>query len=105
MGGPASVLPNPPSSAPTTLDQRLRVSLLPENFDWRDVNGVNYVSPVRDQASCGSCYTFASMAQIESRVRIATRNERQDIFSTQVIGTNMVTMAQVIGTNMVTMSD
>ena len=22
---------------------------LPENFDWRNVDGVNYISPVRDQ--------------------------------------------------------
>lgn len=84
MGGPGSVLVNPPLPMPATLEQKVHVSLLPENFDWRDVNGVNYVTPVRDQASCGSCYTFASMAQLESRVRIATHNERQDIFSTQV---------------------
>jgi cathepsin C len=33
---------------------------LPDNFDWRNVSGVNYVSPVRNQQSCGSCYIFAS---------------------------------------------
>ncbi|XP_047472136.1 dipeptidyl peptidase 1-like [Penaeus chinensis] len=82
-GGPGSVLPNPPSPAPATPEQKARVSFLPENFDWRDVEGVNYVSAVRDQASCGSCYTFTSMAQLEARLRIVTRNQRQDVFSTQ----------------------
>ncbi|XP_063591123.1 dipeptidyl peptidase 1-like [Penaeus indicus] len=82
-GGPGSVLPNPPSPAPATPEQKARVSFLPENFDWRDVEGVNYVSAVRDQGGCGSCYVFASMAQLEARLRIATRNERQDVFSTQ----------------------
>ncbi|XP_069977054.1 dipeptidyl peptidase 1-like [Penaeus vannamei] len=82
-GGPGSVLPNPPSPAPATPQQKARVSFLPENFDWRDVEGVNYVSDVRDQASCGSCYVFASMAQLEARLRMATRNQRQDVFSTQ----------------------
>lgn len=84
MGGPSSVQPNPPPPAPTTPEQRARVSLLPKNFDWRDVNGVNYVAPVRDQGGCGSCYVFASMGQIESRIRIATQNQRLDVFSTQV---------------------
>lgn len=84
MGGPGSVLANPPRPAPATPEQTARVSLLPDNFDWRDVKGENYVAPVRDQGSCGSCFSFASMAQIESRIRIATQNERQDVFSTQV---------------------
>jgi cathepsin C len=35
---------------------QLRRSMLPKNFDWRNVSGVNYVGDVRDQASCGSCY-------------------------------------------------
>lgn len=73
-----------PVPAPATAEQKARVSLLPESFDWRDVNGVNYVSPVRDQGSCGSCYAFASAANLESQVRIATKNQRQDIFSPQV---------------------
>ena len=57
--------------------------VLPESFDWRNVSGVNYVSPVRDQGACGSCYIFSSMAGLEARVRILTRNTQQPIFSTQ----------------------
>jgi cathepsin C len=34
----------------------LRRSMLPKNYDWRNVSGVNYVGDVRDQSSCGSCY-------------------------------------------------
>uniref|UniRef100_A0A0P4WE72 Peptidase C1A papain C-terminal domain-containing protein n=1 Tax=Scylla olivacea TaxID=85551 RepID=A0A0P4WE72_SCYOL len=84
MGGLRSVLHNPPPPAPATPEQKARISLLPKNFDWRDVEGVNYVAPVRDQGGCGSCYVFASMAMIESRLRIKTNNQRQDVFSTQV---------------------
>jgi len=58
---------------------------LPENWDWRNVNGVNYVSPVRDQGNCGSCYAFGTMAMIESRVRIMTNNKLQPVLSTQNI--------------------
>ncbi|ROT79070.1 cathepsin C [Penaeus vannamei] len=46
-------------------------------------NTKSYVSPVRDQGGCGSCYAFASMANLEAQVRIATRNQRQDVFSPQ----------------------
>ena len=56
---------------------------LPSSFDWRNVNGVNYVSPIRDQAECGSCYAFGSMALIEARLRIATNNRLQPVFSPQ----------------------
>ena len=35
--------------------------------------------------SCGSCYSFASMAMLESRVRILTNNTLQPVFSPQDI--------------------
>ncbi|XP_027236340.1 dipeptidyl peptidase 1 [Penaeus vannamei] len=82
-GGLASTLPTRPPPAPATPEQRARVSLLPASFDWRNVSGESYVSPVRDQGGCGSCYAFASMANLEAQVRIATRNQRQDVFSPQ----------------------
>ncbi|XP_069189059.1 dipeptidyl peptidase 1 isoform X1 [Procambarus clarkii] len=79
-GAPRHASPKP---APATPEQKARAAFLPENFDWRDVDGVNYVSDVRDQESCGSCFAFASLGMLEARVRIATRNQRQDVFSTQ----------------------
>ena len=44
---------------------------LPRYFDWRNVNGKNYVTPVKDQKQCGSCVAFATIASIESCLRIA----------------------------------
>jgi len=61
------------------------VSDLPESFDWRNVDGVNYVSPVRNQAQCGSCYAYSALGMMESRFRIASNNTLQPTLSTQDI--------------------
>ncbi len=42
---------------------------LPLLIDWRD-NGGNWVTPVRDQESCGSCWVFSAVAAFESWVML-----------------------------------
>lgn len=43
---------------------------LPPSMDWRNVAGLNYVSGVRNQGACGSCWGFAALAMFESRLMI-----------------------------------
>jgi len=39
---------------------------LPTSLDWRSYNSLNYVTQVRDQGQCGSCWAFATTAALES---------------------------------------
>jgi len=62
-----------------------KLGFLPTSWDWRNVSGINYVSDVRNQGGCGSCYAFSSMGMLESRVRVLTGNTKQFTFSPQDI--------------------
>lgn len=41
------------------------VTDLPKEFSWRE-----YLSPMREQGSCGSCYAFSTLQMLEARLRI-----------------------------------
>lgn len=84
-GGPASHIPRRVHTAPVTAELAKMAAALPEHWDWRDVGGVNFLSPVRNQASCGSCYSFATMGMLEARVRILTNNTETPTFSPQQV--------------------
>ena len=49
------------------------IDSLPPVLDWRDNNG-NWVTPVKNQGNCGSCWDFAAVAQVESWWKIYNAN-------------------------------
>jgi C1A family cysteine protease len=52
---------------------------LPTTLDWRNKDGVNWVSPLLNQANCGSCVAFASVGTMETQMRIASGNPAYNI--------------------------
>lgn len=44
----------------------------PRALDWRAKDGLNWVSPVKNQGRCGSCVAFAAIATFEAGLNIAT---------------------------------
>ncbi len=63
-----------------------KVASGPAAFDWRNVGGVNYSSPILNQGRCGSCVAFASVAQLETALNIKRKTPHSPwAFSPQFI--------------------
>jgi len=50
---------------------------LPSAFDWRNVNGKNYMTPIRDQGNCGSCWAHATLGSMEGTYNVGAVHSKQ----------------------------
>jgi len=55
-------------------EQAIAAITAPATFDLRNVGGQNFVTPIRDQLSCGSCVAYGTVATVESRLRVQRSN-------------------------------
>jgi len=64
------------TGAPTILSRQkdILTKVLPNRFDWRNVKGESFISPVRDQGACGSCFAMATIDALEARIRVQSKN-------------------------------
>ena len=68
-----SSVPSLQSPAPPGQPNDIIVST-PASFDWRNQNGQNWMTSVKNQGSCGSCWAFASAGVTEGTYNIASGN-------------------------------
>lgn len=61
LGGFAPSFEQPERTAPVPI----QVSL-PARWDWRNIDGRNYLTSVKSQGSCGSCWAFAALGMVEA---------------------------------------
>jgi len=62
--------------------ERLRVQDLPSDWDWRDVNGTNFLTESRNQhipQYCGSCWAFGTLSSLNDRLKIANKAKNKDV--------------------------
>ena len=63
LGAIPGLGPLEPESPPFTLTY-------PSAIDWRNKDGYNWITSIKDQGGCASCVAFAAVATLESLVRI-----------------------------------
>lgn len=74
--------PRPAGYKPLIKNEKNFNSVLPENFFWGDVNGVNYLTVTKNQhipQYCGSCWAFTATSSLSDRIKIARNATFPDI--------------------------
>ena len=51
----------------------------PPSFDWRNYGGQNWMTPVKNQGSCGSCWAFSTVGVVEAVHNIGAGNPSLDL--------------------------
>lgn len=51
----------------------------PASFDLRNVNGKNFITPVKNQGGCGSCVAFGVVATVEGTLRKLKNNANYSV--------------------------
>lgn len=62
--------------------QLLNVAALPADWDWRNVNGTNFLTESRNQhipQYCGSCWAFGTLSSLNDRLKIHAKGAYPEV--------------------------
>ncbi|MFP4645423.1 MAG: C1 family peptidase [Candidatus Woesearchaeota archaeon] len=51
----------------------------PATLDWRNHDGLDWITSIKDQASCGACWAFAVLAVFEAKININANDTGLDL--------------------------
>lgn len=60
-------------------EEEITYSMVPDKFDWRDVDGDDWTTQIKNQRSCGSCWAFGCLGALESVIKIWNNNPSLNI--------------------------
>jgi len=59
---------------PGTIPTEQETNDLPNSFSWRNINGVDYTTPIKDQSPAPTCEAYALCAALETIMQYKTRD-------------------------------
>ncbi|WP_413289739.1 C1 family peptidase [Bdellovibrio sp. HCB337] len=62
----------PPTDFEFVLPQTQAQEAFPVSIDWRNKDGRNWVTPILNQGTCGSCVAFAALGVMETQMNISS---------------------------------
>jgi C1A family cysteine protease len=71
---PSTIKKTPYGKGMGPLEKIVGKKKLPAKFDWRNYNGHSYIGNIRNQGSCGACYSFGASAAAEGTYNFTTGN-------------------------------
>ena len=62
-----------------TSEEEVPIVGAPSSFDWRNYGGQNWMTPVKNQGSCGSCWAFSTVGVVEAAYNIGAGDPSLDL--------------------------
>jgi putative hemolysin len=69
----------PVAEGPSSPEQGVSAVGAPSSFDWRNYDGGDWMTPVKNQGSCGSCWAFSAVGVVEAIYNIASNDPDLDL--------------------------